>query len=173
MTRFTRLAPLAAATLAALAVAGPASAKTYQVDGRQKVVDEDAGVYKMTGDLVGRWTTTSFDVTAEAPLFTATGTEEFKGCIDRRGDESCHGDPSGTLKFDFTYWSKSAGSALLWGACVHPITGGTGAFAGAEGVLTFVDSPAGDGVKTRYTGSITTKGSARRARAAAAARVAC
>ena len=28
----------------------------------------------------------------------------FKGCIDRRRDRSCKGDPSGTLSFTIRYW---------------------------------------------------------------------
>ena len=52
---------------------------------------------------------------------------------------------------------------------------GTGAFAGAQGVLAFVDSPTSKGVSTRYIGSLTLKraGSARKASASAARRPAC
>ena len=80
-------------------------AETYQVHGKQKVIDEEAGLYKMTGDLVGRWATTSFEEVATAPYFEGKGTEKFSGCIDRRRDRSCKGDPSGTLTFDFRYWA--------------------------------------------------------------------
>ena len=35
------------------------------------------------------------------------------------------------------------------------MTGGTGDFAGADGVLTMVDTPTGSSVSTSYTGNIT------------------
>jgi hypothetical protein len=167
------------AAAAALLLAAPAGAATYQVHGKQKAIDVDAGTYKMTGDLVGRWTTTSFEEVAVTPYFEGKGTEEFSGCIDRRGDRSCKGDPSGTLSFEFRYWAlygSADPASLIWGACWHPVVGGTGDFAGAAGVLTFVDSPTASGVKTAYVGSITTKGgkaSRRVARTAAASRSLC
>ena len=56
-------------------------------------------------------------------------------------------------------WLQYAGTAeapvFVWGACVHPITSGTGAFAGAQGVLTMIDTPTPRGpVSTRYDGNI-------------------
>ena len=65
---------------------------------------------------------------------------------------------------------------LIWGACWHPVTGGTGDFSGAQGALTFVDWQVGDSVRTKYLGTITTSGgnAARRtARATAAKRTGC
>jgi hypothetical protein len=59
----------------------------------------------MRGGLLGRWTGTSFKVLAKSPLYRAKGTERFRGCIDRRRDRSCAGDPSGTLSFTFRYWA--------------------------------------------------------------------
>ena len=154
-------ATILAAAAAALLLAAPAGAATYQVQGKQKAIDEDAGIFNMSGGLVGRWTTTSFEQTAVAPYYEGKGTEEFKGCIDRRGDRSCKGDPSGTLSFEFRYWAlfgSADPASFAWGACWHPVVGGTGDLAGAVGVLTFVDSPTESGVKTAYVGSITTKG---------------
>ena len=91
---------------------------------------------------------------------------------------SCAGDPSGKLRFSFRYWAQFAGDALVWGSCLHPITGGTGAFAGATGVLAMVDSPTPQGVKTSYIGHVTlnrSPGSSRRGqgRVASAAATAC
>ena len=44
--------------------------------------------------------------------------------------------------FSFKYWAQfDEQGALVWGTCTHPITGGTGAFAGATGVLAMVDTP--------------------------------
>jgi hypothetical protein len=61
---------------------------------------------------------------------------------------------------------------LVWGACLHPVTGGTGAFANARGVITMVDTPTSHGVRTEYIGNLTVPGwlqqEGRRARAPAA-----
>jgi hypothetical protein len=160
---------LVAAAAATLALATPASARTYQVSGKQKVVDADAGTYKMSGGLRGTWAMTSFEETATQPYYEGTGTEEFEGCLDRRRDRSCAGDPRGTLSFEFHYWGLyGAEDALVWGACFHPVVSGTGAFAGAQGVLTFVDSPVPGGVRTSYVGSITLVGGGKAARRQAA-----
>ncbi|MBA3406764.1 MAG: hypothetical protein H0U06_01680, partial [Solirubrobacterales bacterium] len=42
--------------------------------------------------------------------------------------------------------------------CFHPVVQGTGDFAGAQGVLMFVDSPTKQGVKTNYIGTLTLAG---------------
>ena len=125
-----------AAALAALALAAPVSAATYRVAGKQTAIDADAGMYKVSGGLVGKWTQTSFDVIAESPIFQGKGTEVFEGCLDRRRDRSCKGDPQGTLSFTFEYWAMFASpdpASLVWGACWHPVASGTGDFAGARG----------------------------------------
>ena len=55
--------------------------------------------------------------------------------------------PAGTLSFRFLYWGKfGPETRSIWGSCWHPVTGGTGDFAGAEGVLTMVDTPNAKGV---------------------------
>ncbi|MGZ6636799.1 MAG: hypothetical protein ACXVII_28250 [Solirubrobacteraceae bacterium] len=159
-----------AAAAAALVLASPAGAATYPVAGKQRVIDADAGTYKMTGGLLGNWKTTSFEEVALSPYYEGKGTESFTGCIDRRRDRSCNGDPSGTLTFEFRYWAiygSADPASLVWGACWHPVVSGTGAFAGAQGVLTFVDSPTTSGVTTRYIGSLTLQGgsSSRKAQA--------
>jgi hypothetical protein len=150
-----------AAAAAALAMAAPADAATYQVSGKQRAVDADAGTYKMSGGLRGDWAMTSFEETATEPYYEGTGTEVFEGCIDRRRDRSCKGDPSGTLSFTFHYWALFGSAdpdSLVWGACWHPVVQGTGDFAGAQGVLMFVDSPTAKGVKTAYAGTLTLQG---------------
>jgi hypothetical protein len=172
-------APLLLAAAATLALAASASATTtYQVSGQQTVVDEAAGKYAMHGGLIGDWTITSFTEIAKAPIFKAKGTELFSGCLDVRRDGSCKGDPTGGLRFSFRYWAQfDAEGGLVWGSCVHPITGGTGAFAGATGVLAMVDSPTAQGVSTSYIGHVTlggSKGRAQgRARSAAAGTSVC
>jgi hypothetical protein len=175
MSRATFLA----AAAAALVMAAPADAATYRVWGKQKAIDADAGTYKMSGGLRGDWATTAFEPVATEPYFEAQGTELFEGCIDRRRDRSCKGDPSGTLSFRFRYWALFGSedpASLIWGACWHPVVEGTGDFAGAQGVLTFVDSPTITGVKTAYIGSLPLQGgkaSRRAATASAARRPAC
>jgi hypothetical protein len=167
---------LLAAAVAALALASPAGAATYEVAGTQKSVDDDTA--KLTGDLRGVWTTTSFEVVAIAPYVETKGTELFEGCIDRRRDRSCAGDPSGTLTFEFGFlglYESPDPASLVWGTCWHPVVSGTGAFAGAQGVLAFVDSPTPKGASTRYIGSLTLKRAAksRKARASVARRPTC
>jgi hypothetical protein len=173
-------APILLAAVAALVLAASANATTatYQVSGKQTVVDEAAGTYKMQGGLIGDWAITSFTEIAKVPIFRAKGTELFVGCLDVRRDGSCKGDPAGKLRFSFRYWAQfDAQGGLVWGSCVHPITGGTGAFAGATGVLAMVDTPTAQGVSTSYIGNVTLNGSKgrthARARAAAAGASAC
>ena len=117
--RVVRMA-LAAACVTALVVAVPAAGKTYRVSGKQITVDADAGISKMRGGLIGDWRGTSFEELGRSPLYHARGTELFKGCIDRRRDRSCKGDPSGTLEMTFEYWGLFASpdpASLVWGAC--------------------------------------------------------
>ena len=164
------------AAVAALALASPAGAAAIEVSGSQRVIDDTTA--RMTGDLRGVWTTTSFELVGVDPYVEGKGTETFTGCIDRRRDRSCAGDPSGTLSFEYRFWGLYGSpdpASQVWGACWHPVVSGTGAFAGAQGVLMFVDSPTSKGLSTRYIGSLTLKrgGSARKASASAARRPAC
>ena len=171
MLRHIPLVVLACA--AALALSAPADAKTYRVSGKQIAVDADAGTFTMRGGLIGDWAITGFEPLETSPVFNARGTESFEGCLDRKRDRSCKGDPAGTLDFSFEYWAAFASEdpeSLIWGTCVHPIVSGTGAFAGAQGVIAMVDMPAADGVRTRYEGTITlASGHKSRKRALAAA----
>ena len=164
---------VAAVALATAASAGAAT--TYQVSGKQIAVNEDQGTYVMRGGLVGDWTITGFTELATSPIYKAKGTELFSGCIDVRRDGSCKGDPSGKLRFTFKYWAQFDGTgALVWGSCVHPITGGTGAFANATGVLAMVDTPTAQGVSTSYIGHVTLAGASRgHARARVASTASC
>lgn len=167
----SRMAALTAVA-AALALAAPAGASTFALSGTQTVVDENAGTYKMHGSLIGDWATTSFTELAQTPIYQGKGTERFTGCLDRRHDGSCSGDPAGTLLFSFTYsalYDPGDPPALVWGACMHPVTGGTGAFAHARGVLAMVDTPTAAGVRTAYIGNLTLQGTASHSRAHARA----
>lgn len=171
--RLVRMA-LAAACVTALVVAVPAAAKTYRVSGKQITVDADAGISKMSGGLVGDWRITSFEELGTTPYYHARGTELFKGCIDRRRDRSCKGDPSGTLELTIEYWALFASpdpASLVWGACFHPVVSGTGDFADAQGVIQMLDTSTRSGVRTDYIGNLTLKGG--KARAARASRSSC
>lgn len=167
------LTPVAIGLAGAALAAGSstAAAAALPVSGTQVAVDEAVGKFRMTGSLLGAWTTTSFTEIRKTPLFEARGTEKFSGCLDRNRDRRCAGDPSGTLKFRFLYWGRfAAGDRLVWGSCWHPVVGGTGAFAGATGVLTMVDTPTAKGTATAYIGTLTMRGAtgaARRAHRAA------
>lgn len=160
----TTIAALLSATAAvALTVAG----EQFAVAGKQTVVNEKAGTAKMSGGLLGNWKITSFKETAQKPVFKGKGTESFSGCIDRMLDGSCAGDPSGTLRFKFRYWGKfGKGDTLELGTCAHPVTGGSGDFAGASGFLMMVDTPTKKApfVETSYEGVITLSGPATSAR---------
>jgi hypothetical protein len=131
---------------------------TTQVDGIQTLAsigdpfDPADDVYWMDGygggrpGLIGWWRTTSFQLGVFTPsgVVTGTGTEEFEGCLDANGDKTCGGsEPAGTLRFSFESSAKFDPVTFeqQHGRCHHPITGGTGDFAGATGVLRFTDDP--------------------------------
>ncbi len=127
------------------------------VSGKQKVVNENAGKYKMKGDMLGKFKVTAFRPLHTHPTYKAKGTEKFNGCIDRDRDRSCEGDPSGKLFFKFRYWALFDDDGLVTlGTCSHRIVEGTGAFAGATGFLMMVDTPTGSPpfFKTAYEGDI-------------------
>ncbi|HEY6886986.1 MAG TPA: hypothetical protein VI300_04375, partial [Solirubrobacter sp.] len=154
---------LALAVVVGLALAAPARARTYFVSGQQLPVGD---TLTMRGGLIGTWTTTS--VTAiSAPIpalplaYQLIGTERFEGCLNRHRDWSCRHDPKGSLTFYMDTWLQDSVPdpdvfSGVWGACVHPITSGTGAFAGAQGVITMLDTyaPGGVYIDTRYDGNL-------------------
>ena len=124
-------------------------------------MDEENGIYKMRGSLIGRWNVTSFQESAQDPYFHGSGTEEFKGCLDRKRDGRCKHDPRGTLQITYEYWALFGSEdpeSLVWGSCWHPVVSGTGDFEGATGVFTMVDTPTKNGVSTRYIGNLTLEG---------------
>jgi hypothetical protein len=135
-----------------------ADRRTVPVAGRQIPVDADNGLYKMRGSLVGDWRYIPKEVLHDVPtLYAEAGVEIFNGCIDRRPrDGKCTArDYRGELHLAFLYWaSYDLDRNLIKGQCVHPITGGKGAFAGARGRLDMVDRPVGDEVQTTYRGRI-------------------
>ena len=116
------LAVIVLTAAAALAATGAASAGgATQVDGIQTLVsvgdpyDPADDVYRMDGygggrpALIGLWYTRSFvyGVLTPSGVVTATGTEEFEGCLDANGDRTCGvTEPAGTLSFSFEFSGK-------------------------------------------------------------------
>ena len=103
--------------------------------------DPDTGApgYLMTdGSLDGCWVIDTFDVRpvfAGKHNYVATGTEHFTGWIGNR---------HGTFTTRYTFTAKTdgpwdEGAAEIHGRCHHPITGGSGGFAGITGQLSFTD----------------------------------
>lgn len=155
---------LALACAAGLALAAPVGARTFFVSGHQIPADQTT---LMRGGLLGTWTVTDFTpieqpISAIPLLGRVTGTERFVGCLNRHRDWSCRHDPKGTLTFYMDTWGlatpqyTSEKPLLVWGACVHPVIAGTDDFAGAQGVITMIDTYTPDGVyiDTRYDGNI-------------------
>ena len=158
---------LAGAAVASGATARPGT-KPYVVRGAVIAVDETQGKYRMEGGLIGDWQTTSFGtIFAGESQYGANGTELFTGCHDRNGNKKCESSEEGTLKISFTYWGTfdPGTQALVTAQCVHPVTGGTGAFKGARGVIFMKDTPTATGVRTAYSGTLLYAGSTLRATA--------
>jgi hypothetical protein len=115
------------------------------IAGSQNCPNADSGTYRMAGDLVGCWYTDTFVVENENPGggFKASGTEHFVGCLDTSGNGSCAAsEPSGRFDTTFIFTAKFAPTGEeIHGRCHHPIVGGTGAFTGAKGGISFKDIP--------------------------------
>jgi hypothetical protein len=141
------------AVTASLALVGAASASagTVQVRGLQLALGADpncpADAFGMTGSLVGCWFTDTFVPNPAHPGgtpgggFQARGTEHFVGCLGLNGNTTCTGEPMGTLHFRFQFSARfdPVTGAEIHGRCQHPVTSGSGVFAGATGVMTFRD----------------------------------
>ena len=162
---------------AALSLAVPAgsslaaaSANTpIRVTGTQTEVNMAKGQYQMHGSLVGPWQITSFKPVYYSPTqFAANGTEVFSGCVDSNRNGTCDaGEPNGTLRFSAKFWGELNPTTKkeIRGGCFHAVTGGTGDFAKAKGVLSMVDTPAGNDLKTTYRGELQLAGAAAPAQA--------
>ena len=162
MSRITIGASLvAAAALVLCASTAVASGATpVNVKGTQTIVNESKGMYAMHGDLLGSWLTTAFTTNYQGAdgQFVGSGKELFTGCRDADRSGACDaGEPKGTIRFTFVYWASfdAKTHALVRGQCVHPILGGTGAFAGIRGVIHMTDTPTSSGIRTTYVGSLT------------------
>ena len=135
---------------------------TTQVRGDLLPLDPDGGAYRMQGGLIGRWAvfkTAPWYAIPETPwTVEQIGQEHFVGCIDRNHNRRCDsGDASGELRFYYKIWMRyePGTGRLIKGNCVHPITSGAGDFAGAGGMFTMHEVPAGPkNVRTIYRGEI-------------------
>ena len=159
------LAACVATALAPVSVAaGPGEAhhpRSVHVRGDQILVKTTDTVteYAMEGDLVGEWLLKPVGppLYKSKTFYSDAGIESFTGCIDRNRNGKCgKRDRRGTMNTTYIYWAsfESDGTTLIKGQCTHPITGGTGAFKGARGVLNMYDRLVGDEVKTTYRGNI-------------------
>ena len=87
----------------------------------------------MAGSLDGCWYTYVSD-SKENPsgTYQETGTELFVGCL---------GTTCGQFTTTYTFTGKFTANfeAEIHGRCHHPVTGGTGGFAGMSGVILFKD----------------------------------
>jgi hypothetical protein len=147
-------------TAATSATAAPTTATdgptTLKVRGTQTLVEGNK--YRSDGGLLGDFWILTYVPTYESDsLAIGTGTERFVGCVDVNRNNKCGArEPSGELRFDYIQWvtfDPSTG-ALIEGNCVHPITGGSGSFKGARGIVTMHDVPANGGVRTTYRGTV-------------------
>lgn len=130
--------------------------ETLHVDGTQTLASEN--LYKSHGGLLGDfWILTFVPLYESDSLVIGTGTERFEGCVDVNLDENCEEpEPSGELQFDYVQWATFDPSTgeLIEGNCVHPITGGSGSFQGARGLVTMHDVMVDGEVQTTYQGTV-------------------
>jgi hypothetical protein len=87
----------------------------------------------LTGSLDGCWYTYVSDFRLHpSGTYQETGTEIFVGCLN--------GSSCGTFNTMYTFTAKFTDAfAEIHGRCQHAITGGTGAFTNANGVILFKD----------------------------------
>ena len=139
--RTTVLALAAAAALSG-AVVSAGSAKNTQVSGSG--VFDAAGdcteipsmfTMQISGDLVGCWYTHGWEVVQDTPsgVYAERGTERFIGCL-------ADGTTCGTFDTEYKFTAKYApDGSEIHGRCQHPITFGSGDFAGITGRIDFKD----------------------------------
>ena len=163
------LALVAALALVATASAdpGPTQLRGSLTSLPDEVID---GIYYLRSEveadarsagLHGQWYQPVFDLSTGTPLIACheqdatvqcSGTEWFDGFLDRNGNGAQ--DPeeeSGTIAFGFEYSASASGN----GRCHHPVTSGTGGFAGATGQLTMKDRVGACGeIVTTYRGHL-------------------
>jgi hypothetical protein len=134
---------MVAASLAALgAIVTAFGSGATQISG-QAAFDADGActeipspfAMQITGDLVGCWYTHGWDVVQDTPsgVYAERGTERFIGCL-------ADGTTCGTFDTTYKFTAKfAADGSEIHGRCQHPITFGTGDFAGITGRVDFKD----------------------------------
>ncbi|MBI2777787.1 MAG: hypothetical protein HYX57_11080 [Chloroflexi bacterium] len=127
---------LVASALVATASAAGRGATTVRGTQSAAGTCRDGG-YAMTGSLTGCWWVLTFESTSDPDKshYRATGEELFEGCL---------GDVCGTFSTTYSFTAKTDGpwadgAPEIHGRCHHPVTGGTGGFAGVSGELSFRD----------------------------------
>jgi hypothetical protein len=143
------------------ATAAAETPESVSLSGKQITIDEQTGKYEMQGSLVGKWFVTAFTPQYASPSqIVATGKERFAGCLDANRNGTCDaGEAAGTLRMTFTFWATfdpaKKTPTVLRGDCVHPILGGTGAFAKSKGVVFMKDVRTKSGeLLTTYRGTL-------------------
>jgi hypothetical protein len=138
-----RMAGMGVAAVAALmAVLTASGAGNIQISG-EGVFDADGEcteipsvfTMRLEGDLVGCLYTHEYEVVQDTPsgVYSERGTERFIGCL-------ADGTTCGTFDTTYKFTAKYApDGSQLHGRCQHPITFGTGDFAGIKGRLDFKD----------------------------------
>lgn len=133
---------MAALAMLLVVPTGAAAAIEQNVDGLATFVDECDGqtsiaTLALEGSFDGCLYTDTIKQArfTDDGVYTERGTETIAGCWDSPGGEKC-GTLSTTYEFIATF---DADGNQLSGGCTHPIVGGTGDFAGASGLLVFVD----------------------------------
>ena len=157
----TALAPVSMASRPSDAPAadpsGSNAPRTVHVRGHFIPID-DAGTYRITGDLMGTWYTLTADTYYQSDaMIIQKGVERFEGCFDLNRNRRCDRNRKGQLGADYIYWAtfNPHSGRLIKGECIHPITGGEGVFAGSRGLVNVHDKPMGrNGVVSTYEGDL-------------------
>jgi len=174
MRNRSRMSAVAAviAVSALIVLAAPAAGGTTQVSGTAVnnvnclppvgTPPANLGDYPpidLTGSLDGCWYTYVSDFRLHpSGTYQETGTETFVGCLN--------GSACGTFNTMYTFTAKFTPEfAEIHGRCQHAITGGTGAFTNASGVILFKDDVVN--LLFNYRGHINLVSAARRMLAAA------
>jgi hypothetical protein len=133
---------LAASVGALTAIVTAFGAGTTQIEGQGAfdaagACEEIPSMFTMqiTGDLVGCWYTHGWDVVQDTAsgVYAERGTERFIGCL-------ANGTTCGTFDTEYKFTAKYADDGSeIHGRCEHPITFGTGDFAGITGRVDFKD----------------------------------
>ncbi len=146
MNLWIRTLTMAVIVATAVIAASPAAAgSNIQFDGVASApangeCDEIPAFFALQfdGDLVGCLYTTAFVPTQQTPsgIYQERGTERFVGCF-------ADGSACGTFDTEYKITVKVApDGSEIHGRCQHPITSGTGAFAGATGRFDMKDDVA-------------------------------